>query len=440
MVLFSRKFLKDSLLLVIVMKKKVDISIVLPVYNEEVILERSVLDLYSYLKNSDLTNNFEIVLCLNGCTDKSVVISNKLSDKLKEVCVLISKKKGVGVGILLGLKKARYEYILTMGVDIPFGLSIIEESICAIQKTCADIIIQSKNHSKSNVKGSFKRKFFSFCYNKFINLIYDLHIKDTQGPFLIRKNSLNKIILFINSSTSFIKTQILIYSVLFNMKMVEIPVNYVIRSDSKINFFIEGLKMFFESLKEFFKFGNVSIIKNLLRYDSSSYNYPLSNVTTLKIGGNATFFFKPRTINDIKTIILFSKKNKIPLFMLGAGSNVLFCDDGFNGVVVSFEKQFSFINKLSDEKIEVGGGTLVSDVLSFCFENDFGGLEFLSLIPGTIGGIVSMNAGAFEEEIGTYVFEVKAIDLNGKEFVFSKKAADFSYRSSIFLKKKLIIT
>ncbi|MBI5701337.1 UDP-N-acetylmuramate dehydrogenase [Candidatus Saganbacteria bacterium] len=165
-------------------------------------------------------------------------------------------------------------------------------------------------------------------------------------------------------------------------------------------------------------------------------NEPLSLHSTIKIGGPALYFTTARDIDGIVEAIDFARSKKLRYFILGLGSNILFADKGFNGVVI----------KLGMDNIEIAGKNALVDagmplqkLLNDLRKNGLTGLEFLAGVPGTLGGAVVMNAGLKELWIGKFVEKVLVIDQNGKENVYSKADCKFNYRTSVFTETSLFI-
>lgn len=165
-------------------------------------------------------------------------------------------------------------------------------------------------------------------------------------------------------------------------------------------------------------------------------NIPLSEFSNYKIGGPAEFFFEAKSIDDLETGLSefyekFNRDSHPPIFILGSGTNVLIDDKGFEGLVI--RNLIVEINDLGDNKIYTGSGNLLSDVVGFCLSNSLSGLEWAGGLPGTVGGAVRGNAGAFKGETKDSVIMVKSLDLKTFEILERLNSeCDFSYRSSIF--------
>ena len=184
------------------------------------------------------------------------------------------------------------------------------------------------------------------------------------------------------------------------------------------------------------------IIKNDLikKFEGSlSKNVKLSNLSWFNLGGNAEYFFKARNKNQLITFLKEAKILKSKITLLGAGSNTLFRDKGVKGFVIKLGKEFSFINKISDNVLEVGAATLDRFVANFARDNNLKGLEFLSCIPGSIGGAVIMNSGCYDNDISKVLVSITAIDKNNlTEIEIKKEDIKFLYRGTN-LKDDLII-
>ena len=167
-------------------------------------------------------------------------------------------------------------------------------------------------------------------------------------------------------------------------------------------------------------------------------NEKLSKYSWFNLGGPAEVLFKPNSIEELKNFLVKKKINNKNIFILGAGSNTLFRDTGFNGFVIKLGKQFKNIKLLENNKVEVGAATLDKKLADFACQNSISGFEFLSCIPGSIGGAVTMNSGCYEKDISKIFHSLKAIDLNGDLKVFNKDEIKFFYRGNN-LDRKLII-
>lgn len=159
----------------------------------------------------------------------------------------------------------------------------------------------------------------------------------------------------------------------------------------------------------------------------------LKNCTTLRIGGPAARFYEPESIEQIAQIVLENKDSEAPLLVLGNGSNMLFEDDGYDGWIVHIGPKLAGIEMLKEAGcVRVMAGTENGDLAQFLADAGLGGYEFASGIPGTVGGAVIMNAGAYDGEICDVIERAGYIDENGQLQIREKDDLDLSYRHSWF--------
>tara|TARA_B100001540_G_scaffold275730_1_gene262100 strand:- start:798 stop:1706 length:909 start_codon:yes stop_codon:yes gene_type:complete len=164
------------------------------------------------------------------------------------------------------------------------------------------------------------------------------------------------------------------------------------------------------------------------KFDGKIYfNHSLKKLNWFNIGGNTKIYFKPSTLQDL---IEFLKlyKNDEKLFVLGAGSNILFKDNLYEGTVIKLSKNFSRISLLNENTIIAGSGVLDKSLSEFAMNNNLGGFEFLSCIPGTVGGGIRMNSGCFKSEFKDILISVQAINRSGEILTISDKEINFDYR------------
>ena len=172
-----------------------------------------------------------------------------------------------------------------------------------------------------------------------------------------------------------------------------------------------------------------------------SQNVNLSNYSWFNLGGNAEFFFKPDDKNQLIEFFTEAKKNNLKITILGAGSNTLFRDRGVKGVVVKLGSNFSYTKLISENIIETGASTLDRKVANFAKENNIGNLEFLSCIPGSVGGAIIMNSGCYENDISKVLLSIEVIDRNNftlKEI--KKEKIKFLYRGTNLPENLIIIS
>ena len=179
---------------------------------------------------------------------------------------------------------------------------------------------------------------------------------------------------------------------------------------------------------------NIMQVDNLIDFSKLTngkliFDYDLKKTNWFNIGGKTKAFFKPENLEDLISFLKnFGNKEKI--FILGVGSNILIKDQGFDGVVIKLGKNFSNISLLPNKTIIAGSATTDKKVAEFACENDIGGLEFLSCIPGSVGGGVRMNSGCFETEFKDILLSVQALDRAGKVLTIPSSSIKFDYRKS----------
>ena len=175
--------------------------------------------------------------------------------------------------------------------------------------------------------------------------------------------------------------------------------------------------------------------------NSFSQNVNLSNYSWFNLGGNAEFFFKPIDKNQLIEFLVDAKKNNLKTTILGAGSNTLFRDNGVKGAVIKLGTNFSNIKLINDDTIEAGAAALDRKLANFAKENNLANFEFLSCIPGSIGGAVTMNSGCYENDISKILVSIQVIDTKDcKEKEIKKEDIKFLYRGTNLSKDLIIIS
>lgn len=161
---------------------------------------------------------------------------------------------------------------------------------------------------------------------------------------------------------------------------------------------------------------------------------PLRKHTTFKIGGPARFFIEPHDIADLKLSITSARKYKIPISVIGTGSNILIGDKGVKGIVLQLNSPFFRKIFIKRNCLEAGSGVTLRQLIKAAGERGLSGVESLAGIPGTVGGALAMNAGARDKNIGDVVQKVTIMDYNGNVKILSKKDIKFEYRKSSLAK------
>lgn len=159
----------------------------------------------------------------------------------------------------------------------------------------------------------------------------------------------------------------------------------------------------------------------------------LSEYVNFKVGGPADILLIPKSKEQVIKSVKVCKENNIPFYLIGNGSNILVRDGGFRGVVISLKNVKNIY--VDDDKIEAECGVMLKEVSDKAMENSLTGFEFACGIPGTIGGAVFMNAGAYDGEISKVIESAEVIDENCNIIKLSNKELDFGYRSSLVMKK-----
>ena len=162
----------------------------------------------------------------------------------------------------------------------------------------------------------------------------------------------------------------------------------------------------------------------------------LASFTSFKIGGPADWFYQVETEEDLIEALDFCRNKKIPFLIFGGGSNILFSDNGFRGMVIRMENKEI---KINDGKVLAAAGASLNELVKLTAENSLSGLEFLVGIYGTVGGAIVGNAGAWQQNIGDQVKRVRILDKNNQFKWLNQKECQFTYRQSRFKKNKAII-
>ncbi len=187
----------------------------------------------------------------------------------------------------------------------------------------------------------------------------------------------------------------------------------------------------------------MSLSQDLIKkFDKNiSTNTKLSNYSWFNLGGPAEYLFKPKDKSQLIKFLEENKKNKLKITILGAGSNTLIRDRGIKGVVIKLGIGFSFIKLVDKDVIQVGSATLDRKISNFAKDKGIGNLEFLSCIPGSIGGSVIMNSGCYGSDISKVLNSINVIDMNdGKEKIISNENIKFFYRGTNLSKNYIIIS
>ncbi len=167
---------------------------------------------------------------------------------------------------------------------------------------------------------------------------------------------------------------------------------------------------------------------------------PLSKHTTFKIGGVADTYVKVTSLSKLSTILKECRESDIDYMIIGNGSNILASDDGYRGVVIRLDGDFRKIALVDDDTVYCGAGATLAALCKFALNNGLSGLEFAWGIPGSVGGAVFMNAGAYGGEMKDVVYSVNHLTKNGEPGRTENDALQFGYRTSVYRQNNAIIT
>ena len=168
-------------------------------------------------------------------------------------------------------------------------------------------------------------------------------------------------------------------------------------------------------------------------------NEPMSKHTSFKVGGVARYFAKAKSPDDLKKSLDLAREKGLPFFILGNGTNLLVSDKGFDGVIVTLAGEFSEIQDLGNGTFKAGAATPLGRFARHVLKQGFAGIHKLAGIPGTLGGAIYMNAGAYGQEIGNCCTAVTVLDNDGNTREYAASECEFGYRQSIFQKNNAII-
>ena len=194
----------------------------------------------------------------------------------------------------------------------------------------------------------------------------------------------------------------------------------------------------------------LSELEDILGTDNVRKDEPMYKHTTFRIGGAADCFVTPDSIDKLKKVVLLLKDNNIDYYIVGNGSNLLVNDNGYRGVIIQLYNQFSKYEFLHDScnsavdkpdrvYVKVQAGMMLSKLGKIFADNSLTGFEFATGIPGTIGGAVMMNAGAYGGEFKDIIISADVMDREGNIFTLSCDELELGYRTSIIAKKNYIV-
>lgn len=178
---------------------------------------------------------------------------------------------------------------------------------------------------------------------------------------------------------------------------------------------------------------------SVLGSDNVMVDEPMSKHTTFRVGGAADFYLNPHSIEELKKVLCICEAENIPYFIIGNGSNLLVSDEGYRGAVIQIYRNMSDIAVEGETKIRAKAGAILSAIAKTALNNSLTGMEFASGIPGTIGGAVVMNAGAYGGEMKDILEEVTVLTKTGEVKVIPASELELGYRTSIVMKEGYIV-
>ena len=179
-------------------------------------------------------------------------------------------------------------------------------------------------------------------------------------------------------------------------------------------------------------------LREIVGEENILLNEPMKNHTSFQIGGPADYFVTPAHVPALKQVIAFCRRENLPFYILGNGSNLLVGDKGYRGVVIQIFNKMGMVTPL-DNLMIIQSGALLSKVANIALRHDLTGFEFASGIPGTFGGAMMMNAGAYGGEMKDVIQKVSVLDEEGKVREIALDEMELGYRTSVFAKKNYIV-
>ena len=165
---------------------------------------------------------------------------------------------------------------------------------------------------------------------------------------------------------------------------------------------------------------------------------PMAKHTTFRLGGTADYYVMPKSEEEIRALISLCRREEVPYYIVGNGSNLLVSDAGYRGVIIAIGREMAVI-EVHGCTIRAQDGALMSQIASAALEHKLAGFEFASGIPGTIGGAAVMNAGAYGGEMKDVIEKVTVLDQDGRSLDLSGEEREFGYRTSRIMKQGYIV-
>lgn len=179
-------------------------------------------------------------------------------------------------------------------------------------------------------------------------------------------------------------------------------------------------------------------VNRILKSDQILVDVPMKDYTSMRVGGKAKIVVLPSAVDEIRELIKSLGKNSIPYYVIGNGTNLIVHDAGYNGVIIKLSENFSSVT-VDENIITAKSGASIVSVSNLACENSLSGLEFAAGIPGTVGGAVVMNAGAYDGEMKDVVFEATCVDHTGEIVSFGYDDLQFGYRTSRVQRDSLVV-
>ena len=180
-------------------------------------------------------------------------------------------------------------------------------------------------------------------------------------------------------------------------------------------------------------------LKKITRESNLLKNEPMCNHTTFRVGGAADYFVEAKSADEIEAVILLCREENVPYYILGNGSNLLVGDRGYRGVIIQIYRAMNEVTVDSRGMVRAQAGALLSRIASEALNGSLAGFEFAAGIPGTLGGAVVMNAGAYGGEMKDVLQEVTVLTDEGRVVTLQREELELGYRTSVIAKKGYIV-
>lgn len=182
----------------------------------------------------------------------------------------------------------------------------------------------------------------------------------------------------------------------------------------------------------------VKELEKIVGKENICINEPMKKHTTFRVGGPAKAFVEPTSVEALQKLLCFCREKQLPFYIIGRGSNLLVSDKGYEGIIICLYRNLSEM-RVEDNRLFLQSGVLLRQAAELALQEGLTGLEFAHGIPGTLGGAVVMNAGAYGGEMKDVVASVKVLHFDGEIREYGREEMEFSYRHSILAKKDGIV-